>query len=210
MGVQLPRETDRRVQRTRRALRAALVTLIHERGWDGFSVQDVCDRADVGRSTFYTHYADKEELLAGGFADLRQALRALAASGGPAEPLAFTRGLFDHAFEERRLFLAVVGKKSGQLVQMGFRDLVLGLVREDLGHLPAGPRRDALAAFVGGALVQLLQWALESRVPAGPEEADALFRELVAPVLAAAPPPTRPLTPALSPAPRGRGRERGR
>jgi len=57
MGGKLPEKDDRRVQRTRRALREALVALIVERGWEGFSVQEVCERADVGRSTFYTHFA---------------------------------------------------------------------------------------------------------------------------------------------------------
>ena len=52
---------DRCVQRTRDSLRAAFVALMAERGWDRVSVQDVCDRANVGRSTFYTHFADKEE-----------------------------------------------------------------------------------------------------------------------------------------------------
>jgi AcrR family transcriptional regulator len=66
---------DRRIERTRRTLREALIALILERGWDDISVQDVCNRADVGRSTFYTHFADKEELLVGGFDDLRKVLR---------------------------------------------------------------------------------------------------------------------------------------
>lgn len=44
---------DRRVRKTRRLLHEALVTLILERGWDAVSVRDVCERADVGRSTFY-------------------------------------------------------------------------------------------------------------------------------------------------------------
>src|SRR5512138_2230623 len=71
-----PSRDDRRVRRTHAALRGALVDLIVERGWDGFSVQDLCDRADVGRSTFYLHFADKEEVLAGAFADLGKELRA--------------------------------------------------------------------------------------------------------------------------------------
>ena len=66
---------DRRVLRTRRTLREALVQLILQRGWEKVSVLEVCERADVGRSTFYTHFADKEELLLSGFDDLRQALR---------------------------------------------------------------------------------------------------------------------------------------
>src|SRR5512139_3251865 len=75
------RPTDRRVLRTRATLREALVRLILERGWDDISVQDVCDRANVGRSTFYSHFADKEELLLAGFDDLRKALVALRVPG---------------------------------------------------------------------------------------------------------------------------------
>jgi len=189
MGGKLPSTTDRRVQRTRRALRDALVALILERGWEGFSVQEVCDRADVARSTFYTHFADKEELVGGGFDDLRRGLRAqlAAASGEAARPLAFSRGLIEHAHEQRRLFLAVVGKRSGHLVQRRFRELVLGLVREDLATvLASGVRRDAVVAFVAGAFIELLTWSLESRSPLPPEQVDALFHELVEPVLTAA------------------------
>ena len=54
---------DRRAQRTRAALRDALISLIGERGWEDLAVQDICERANVGRSTFYLHYAGKEALL---------------------------------------------------------------------------------------------------------------------------------------------------
>jgi AcrR family transcriptional regulator len=189
MGGKLPSAGDRRVQRTRRALRDALVELIAEKGWDGFSVQDACDRANVGRSTFYTHFADKEELVGGSFEDLKKVLRAQAAAAGgrPTRPLAFTRGLIEHAGEQRRLFLAIVGKRSGHLVQRKFRELVLALVREDLaGSLPAGPRREAATAFLAGALLEVLSWWLEARSPLAPEAIDGLFHELAAPALSIA------------------------
>jgi AcrR family transcriptional regulator len=189
MGVKLPSAADRRVQRTHRALREALLALMIERGWDGFSVQDVCDRADVGRSTFYTHFADKEELVGGSFEDLRRTLRAqaAAASGADPRPLAFSRGLIEHAHEQRRLFLAIVGKRSGHLVQRKFRELVVGLVRDDLaGVLPAGQRRDAAAAFLAGALLELLTWSLETKSSLETEALDVLFHQLAAPVLAEA------------------------
>jgi len=176
------------VQRTRRALREALIALILERGWDGFSVQDVCDRADVGRSTFYTHFADKEDLVVGGFEDLRRTLRApFATRGGePARSFRFSRGLIEHAREQQRLFRAVIGKRSGQLVQKKFRELVLDLVREELGALLApGFRREATVVFVAGAFVEILTWSLEAKSTLPPEEVDALFHDLATPVLEA-------------------------
>src|ERR1044071_6290760 len=54
---------DRRAGRTERSLREALIALILEKRYDAITVQNIIDRADVGRSTFYAHYRDKEDLL---------------------------------------------------------------------------------------------------------------------------------------------------
>jgi AcrR family transcriptional regulator len=54
---------DRRIQRTRQQLRQALLSLMLERGYDSLSVQDITDRANLGRATFYLHYQDKDDLL---------------------------------------------------------------------------------------------------------------------------------------------------
>src|SRR5438270_14006265 len=56
-------KTDRRVRRTRDALGDALVALMHEKSFDQITVQQVLDRAGVGRATFYAHYSDKEDLF---------------------------------------------------------------------------------------------------------------------------------------------------
>jgi len=57
---------DRRVQRTRQLLNEALMSLIVEKGYEAITVQDIIDRANLGRSTFYAHYQDKEDLLLSG------------------------------------------------------------------------------------------------------------------------------------------------
>jgi AcrR family transcriptional regulator len=62
---------DRRVGKTRKALREALTDLILERGYESVTVQDLIDRADVGRSTFYAHFIDKDDLLMSIFAELQ-------------------------------------------------------------------------------------------------------------------------------------------
>jgi AcrR family transcriptional regulator len=60
---------DRRVQKTRRLLQKAFIDLIVEKGYDCITVQDILDKANVGRSTFYTHFQDKDELLHDCFAE---------------------------------------------------------------------------------------------------------------------------------------------
>src|SRR5688500_14242093 len=54
---------DRRVQRTREVLQKALIELINDRHYDDITIQDIVDRANVGRTTFYLHYNSKEELF---------------------------------------------------------------------------------------------------------------------------------------------------
>ena len=56
---------DRRIRRTRDTLGDALVELIREKPFDSITVQEILDRAGVGRSTFYTHYSDKQDLFLG-------------------------------------------------------------------------------------------------------------------------------------------------
>jgi AcrR family transcriptional regulator len=164
-------------------LREALIQLIHERGWDQITVQDVCERADVGRSTFYVHFADKEELLVSGFGDLRAQLRARVAVG-EGRPLGFTLALFEHAREYQPVYRALLGRRTAQVVYRTFLELVIDLVNEDLAELaPAGPLRDAAVRYVAGAFWELLQ--LWSTRPSGssPLEVDEIFRRLTMAVL---------------------------
>src|SRR5438874_13165148 len=57
------KSTDRRTQRTRHRLGGAMVELIKEKRFDDITVQNVIERADVGRATFYSHFRDKEDLF---------------------------------------------------------------------------------------------------------------------------------------------------
>ena len=55
---------DRRITRSKKALRDAIVALMEERDFDDITVNDLCERADLNRGTFYNHFRDKDDLLA--------------------------------------------------------------------------------------------------------------------------------------------------
>ena len=178
--MKIPRPTDRRVLRTRTTLRDALIHLILERGWEETSVQDVCDRADVGRSTFYTHFADKEDLLLSGFEDLRKLLRALRSPVGESHAaLGFMRGLLEHAHENRRLFRALVGKRSAQVVHARFRQLLTDLTEEELsGGGLTGPALDLTVHYLAGAALEVFIWWIDARRPLPIDEVEARVQQL--------------------------------
>ena len=158
--VKKQKRTDKRVVRTQRLLREALIALTLERGWDEVSVLDVCERSDVGRSTFYVHFADKEELLLSGYDALRGHLHQI--RGEKKGELAFIDELVAHAKGNLPLFRAIVGKRSGAVVQRRFRDLVLELVSADLEeHQGPAPGRELVARYLSGAFVEMLLYWLD-------------------------------------------------
>src|SRR5947199_9210097 len=108
------RAEDRRIQRTQQLLRGALLSLIQEKGFEGLSVQDIIDRANVGRATFYAHFDNKEDLLASGIEGLKASLKerqrqALSQSTTTDDGLfGFIYELFVHANEHRYDFHAFI------------------------------------------------------------------------------------------------------
>jgi AcrR family transcriptional regulator len=182
---------DRRTLRTRGALRDALIGLIAERSWDEIAVQDICERANVGRSTFYVHYASKDALLQGGLdglqAQLQRQVRVSAddavLSIQPPVAFNFVLGLIEHAHEQRRVFRGLIGRRSGHVVQQRFREMVIRLITDELpastGFLP----HVAVARWLAGAFVELLSWWIEQSTPLAPEELAAVFNELARPAL---------------------------
>lgn len=167
--------TDRRVLRTRSALRTALMALMVERGWDAIDVQLLCDRADIGRSTFYQHFSNKEELLKQNFAGLRDALLAQAARSENGSPLAFVPPLLEHVHEFQAVFRALIGRRSGHYVQDRFRELLVELVKSSGGRRSRAWQADAQAHYLAGALFELLVWWLGSNRPHPPGEIEEMF-----------------------------------
>ena len=115
----MPTKTvDRRIERTRQLLQEALIAVILEKGFEAATVQDVIDRANVGRSTFYAHFQDKEDLLLSGFEHLRAEFEKhlLSASVTSTSPWELSLSMFQHAEGQRQLYKALAGKQGGNVV----------------------------------------------------------------------------------------------
>ena len=98
-------KNDRRSQRTRQALGDALVELMMEKGYDAISIKEIIARANIGRSTFYSHFVDKDELFVS-LMDrvvnmLSQHVPQESSTGNPYFP---SLGLFQHIQEQWKLY----------------------------------------------------------------------------------------------------------
>jgi AcrR family transcriptional regulator len=178
-------EQDRRVRRTQRALRAALVALLADRGYERITVQDVLDRADVGRSTFYAHFRDKDALFTSCFDDLRDGLRheldAMDRAGPPADPTRPVGIIFEHADARREVYRAVCGRRAGNVATRHLHDLLAGLLREHLDAVGTRLPVEIVAEYHASALLGVLVWWVQQDFPYGPAEMSRMCQELTAP-----------------------------
>lgn len=180
---------DRRVARTKELLHQALMSLILEKGYEEVTVADICDAANVGRSTFYAHFACKDDLRRHGVDHVRQAIvqqhsEAVSENGDlDDQPLAFSLTMFEHARDHLDRYRALVGSDGGSVVLATIRQTLSGLVREELAagaHKDSGEAvpRELVVHYVVGAFMDVLTWWLDAGAKLPPEQMDAMFRRL--------------------------------
>ena len=175
---------DRRVSKTKRALHEALVTLIREREYEDISVREILDRANVGRSTFYTHYRDKDELLVDGIHDMIQSVSP-ASSTAPSDDLTwFSLPILEHHERHRRGIEHRLTGSARAVLHEHLRHVLAQLVRDRIKKSPPSRRApqipsELLAPYVSATFVLVLNWWLDSRSSLSSAEAHSVFRSLV-------------------------------
>ncbi|WP_441289055.1 TetR/AcrR family transcriptional regulator [Sorangium sp. KYC3313] len=182
------RVQDRRVQKTRKLLSDALVALILEKGYDEVSIQDIIDRANVGRSTFYSHYENKEQLLLFGHEHLRAL--SLRDAGRALDFLPFYRHLAEMHELMGKLLSA---EKSERVLTRSLEDILQGSICR-LYAPRLAPEEGALFMLrceaAAAALVRLMTSWVHKGMPCSPErmaeESTALLQRVLADERAAA------------------------
>ncbi len=183
------RDLDRRAARTRALLEKAHLDVILKKGYEAMTVQDICDTANVGRSTFYAHYTGKDDLRRNSFGHLRKLLtdRQASARGSAGTSavghLAFSLALFEHAREYLHVYRALLGTRGGAIGLGTIRKILCDLVDAELERMAASssteiPRELAVQYIVGGCMA-MLTWWLDRGAKLPPERMDAMFRSMV-------------------------------
>ena len=179
------KKTDARVRRTRDALGDALVALMQEKPFETITVQDVLDRAQVSRSTFYSHYSDKDDLLMSDAEEFFESISmALSVHGDKSDRVFPVREFFVHLSDVQPFFKALV--KSGKYqenMELARGHFARGIERR-LSELPRGksipPNQLSAIAFThAGALLSLLTWWLDRGMRESPAEMDELFHRMI-------------------------------
>jgi len=180
---------DRRVRRTRQLLQDALLSLLKEKRYEDISVQDIIQRADVARSTFYVHYVDKDDLLmggqgifAGGF-DQHSGERHFVETKNIS---VFSVQLWFQHIKMQSPILKIMEKDSAMelamktlhgIIKHDVEDKVQRHLKIENGAVPSS----LIVDYLAGSLMILLTWWLKQGMPHPPERMDEIFQQLVMP-----------------------------
>lgn len=174
-------KNDRRSQRTRRALGDAFVELLMEKGYDAISIKDVIERANVGRSTFYSHFADKDELFVGQLDRLMELLgQHIPQEHAESNPFFPSLGLFQHIKQQQKLYRILTWGSGVDVLTRHLQKTMSEKIEE---HLSAnGQTYDVpppiIANFLAGSFLSLVKWWLDNKTNYSPEQMDEMFRKL--------------------------------
>ncbi|HET6991972.1 MAG TPA: TetR/AcrR family transcriptional regulator [Bacteroidia bacterium] len=189
MKTKKERPVDRRIQKTKKGLTEALINLILEKGYEKVTVQDIIDKANVGRSTFYIHYESKEQLLLDGHNNLNiKIFSDNPAANGKNKEIDF-QNLFAHVGENLQLAKAMIGKRSGSMVTDFFRNnIALKVKKKYRGQFRKNKAEEKwlnyLSDACGAAVISLLISWIDEDMPFSSHEMAEKSTELVNSVFA--------------------------
>ena len=195
---------DRRIQRTRRALRSALLDIIKEKKYDSMSVEEITQRANLGRATFYLHYKDKEDLLVDEFNEIvNERARTVSdipfsawlpelenpdhtTENKPVVPLLMA---FQHIMNHAELYqILLQNEKSDRtlerirkIIAQSITDFLQRKLENDPIPILFEVPLDLLAAYFSGALLSCVDWWFEQGLSYSPEEMTRMFQRLFYP-----------------------------
>lgn len=185
---------DRRIIRSKKALRDALISLMEEKGFESLTVGDLCTRADLNRGTFYNHYQDKDELLASfenevmaGLDSWQQRMGQIGISDLVAyrvkkKPLPFLVDLFDYLQEEGDFLHAVLGPGGDVRFGPRLRDSVCNHLIHSILHeqyrTDASPFVNYYVAYYASAYLGVIMRWIETGMQESSEEMALIMMRL--------------------------------
>jgi AcrR family transcriptional regulator len=202
--MQKKNRTDRRIQRTRQALRNALLQLVKEKGYDSILVEEITQRANLGRATFYLHYKDKEDLLVDVFSEMaKEKSRTLSeipfsawmpdwvTTNPTSEDNSVPPPLmvFQHVAENSDIYRILLKSEKADRIIERIRKIITQSITEFMqAKVESDPIPilfsvpiDLLAAYYSGAILSFVDWWLEQELSYSPEEMTRMFQRLIFP-----------------------------
>lgn len=177
---------DRRSRRTRQLVTDAMAELLQEKRYEDITVRDILERANIGSSTFYAHYFDKEDVQASLIQQLfEQLLQQLLRRSGKREVVPSLE-LFQHVQQNFQQLQALIPGRFGETFWGVAERTICQMIEQSLkgtrGSKQSGSVPPPVVAhYLTATFLTLLKWWLIADMPYSPEQMDEFFQQLALP-----------------------------
>ena len=173
------KKVDRRIQRTRQALRDALIALVLETGYEPITIRDLTDRANIAYATFFRHYRDKDGLLGHVLQALIGEIRDLMTPDQSPEMEGLA--LFRHVQAHEQLYRVLLSNRGPQHLLQRLLEMAAGdVVRTYDSHASSVIPVEVAANHFITAAFALVKWWLDHDKPYPPERMAQIYSVLIA------------------------------
>ena len=178
---------DRRQQKTKNAIHQAMTTLLKKKKFEDLTVQDIIDEANIGRSTFYSHFETKEELLE----EICREMFAHVFSKdlAPEKSHDFSKGrkgfanrlthILYHLLDHKENIKAIMSGETEKFFTSYFRDYLEQTFYDDISN----PRFEVPKAFAlqffTGSFCETIKWWIDSDMKMSPEEVVENYQKMI-------------------------------
>ena len=184
----MARRSDRRVQRTRKLLRESIMALILEEGYDAISIQDITDKANLGRATFYLHFKDKDDLLLDVMdqmiGDFMDQVPELSEAQWQLEDSKAVEKLFDFAADHYDLYrilnISSGGITASRQLERKIAENIEAAIQREIEEKNTQPLvpPNFIANHFAGSLLATIYWWLDNDLPYDVEQMSSMFQKV--------------------------------
>jgi AcrR family transcriptional regulator len=179
-------QDDKRIQRTKQLLHSALMSLLTKKRFDKITIQDIIERANVGRTTFYAHFESKEDLFLSSHEQIIHMIsrsyfteqRTLRADPSP-DLIAFLEASHDQ--RRNTYFFLTWGQDKGKLLRLLSDRIAAQLeicLHERFEETNSVIPFAVLAQHVAGSMISLVGWWLDKPTPYTPREIATMLHHM--------------------------------
>ncbi len=174
---------DKRVLRTKRLIRDALTALMEEKGFEGITVRDLTEKAEINRGTFYLHYRDKYDLLEQSEEEIINEISGIVHQVNPRDAIVYTsqdepfpviQKLFEFLQENAGFMMVILGPKGNPAFQVKLKSLIKEKFLQNIVNILPNKEMpvpvDFFLAYISSAHLGVIQHWLESGMEKSPRE----------------------------------------
>jgi AcrR family transcriptional regulator len=178
---------DRRQQKTRDAIFKAFSKLLETQQFNHITVQEIIDKANIGRSTFYAHFETKDELLRAMCTDIFNHVFSKQLISEQSHDFSGTEGglqtklthVLYHIKDNKRNIVGILSCESGELFMRYFKEYLSELFEQYLEQIDTDIPKSFIKNHLSGSFMQAVMWWIQEKMQSTPEEVASYYMKMM-------------------------------